>query len=65
LAKLVYFEPNPPTDCKDSINEEEMEQIAGGKLHFIKFEVATKLDELINFIRGIDSSTHLLKKVRL
>jgi hypothetical protein len=52
LAKLVYFEPNPPTDCKDSINEEEMEQIAGGKLHFIKFEVATKLDELIHFIRG-------------
>lgn len=56
LAKLVYFEPNTPSDSKRNFDEEEMEQIAGGTLHFIKFEVATKLDELVNFIR--DNNLH-------
>jgi pantothenate kinase len=55
LAKLVYFEPNRPV-IPSTPGEDDQEEIAGGSLHFIKFEVATKLDELLQFMQ--ENSLH-------
>jgi hypothetical protein len=60
LAKLVYFEPNRPV-IPSTPGEDDQEEIAGGSLHFIKFEVATKLDELLQFMQGTNKSINRIQ----